>query len=211
MTSGTEPRTADHWWWRPGWAQGRTFYTWHCTFQNQPQVHGLAQKYRDALAGVPDLDLVPDLWLHLTMQGLGFTDEVSTTDVDAIVVEAQKRLALIPAFDIEFDRPTFTPEAVRWDPEGPVDAVRDAIREAIASVWPQVPEPAEGFSAHVTIAYANHDGPADKVLAALQDVPSQPVVASIASADLIILNRDQRMYEWEPYATASLSKGTSLG
>lgn len=201
-------RTVNHWWWRPGWREGRTFYTWHLTFDDQAAVHRLAATYREALASVPGLDLVPDKWLHLTMQGIGFTDEVDAGDVDAIVSEASRRLATIPAFNIELDRPVFTPEAIRWDPPTePIAVVRDNIREAIGAVWSEVPEDAKGFSAHVTIAYANQDGPADAALAAIAAAPSQPAIARIRSVELIILNRDQRMYEWQTYASAPLSDG----
>ncbi len=206
MTGDVDLRTADHWWWRPGWAPGRAFYTWHCTFRDQPDVHRLAQVYRSALEGLPGLDLVPDRWLHLTVQGLGFTDEVSATDVEAIVQESRARLALVPAFEARLDRPVFTPEAIRWDPEGPVDRVRQAIRAAIASVWPVVPEPADGFVPHVTIAYASQDGPAGPTLSALSAVPSTSATASVATVELIILNRDQHMYQWRSHATAALAE-----
>jgi hypothetical protein len=33
---------------------------------------------------LPDLDLVPGRWLHLTTQGLAFTDEISDDDVSAV-------------------------------------------------------------------------------------------------------------------------------
>jgi hypothetical protein len=35
----------DHWWWRPGWGVGRSFYTWHITFDDQPAVDRLAAEY----------------------------------------------------------------------------------------------------------------------------------------------------------------------
>lgn len=199
-------QTANHWWWRTGWRERRTFYTWHLTFDDQPAVHQLAASYRKVLASVPGLDLVPDQWLHLTMQGIGFTDEVNSDDLAAIIREVRQRLANIPAFDIELDRPVFTPEAIRWDPPTePIAVVRNGIREAIGAVWPVVPEAAEGFSAHVTIAYANQDGPADAALAAIAEPASQPTAARISSAELIILNRDQRMYEWQTHASVPLS------
>ncbi|MFI9598096.1 2'-5' RNA ligase family protein [Nonomuraea sp. NPDC052265] len=208
-----QQRMADHWWWRPGWGLSRRFYTWHLTFEHSPEVHRLAQTYRDALAEVSGLDLVPDKWLHLTMQGVGFVDEVSDADVRAIVDAAQTRLALLPAFELKLDRPRITPEAIRWEatPVGPPSAVRDAIRSAIADVWTTVPEPAEGFEAHVTIAYSNADGPAGPVQNALDQVDEPPALAEIRSADLIILNRDEQMYEWERFATAPLKAGPMRG
>jgi 2'-5' RNA ligase len=191
---------------RPGWQPGSRFFTWYLTFHDAPQVHELASRYRTALANVPGLDLVPDKWLHLTMQGLGFVDDVSEKDARAMVEAATVRLATVQSFDLELGRPTITPEAIRWDPISPGPAaVRQAIRAAISDVWPHVPEAAEGFSAHVTIAYSSSNGPAHPVNDALITVPSSPVVARIAHADLIILNRDHRMYEWQTFATVPLS------
>jgi 2'-5' RNA ligase len=164
-----------------------------------------AETYRVALGGLPSLDLVPDRWLHLTMQGPGFIDEVSASDVEAIVREVRARLALVPAFDIQLDRPVFTPEAIRWDPEGPVDRVRREIRAAIGEVWPVVPEGADRFTPHVTIAYANRAGPAAAILDAISSVPSEPATAAITAVDLIVLNRDQHTYQWQPHATAQLA------
>jgi len=74
----------DHWWWRPGWQEGRRFYTFHVTFGQQPGVQQLAKQARDRLKGFPTLDLVPGRWLHLTMQGVGFEGEVSAADLTSI-------------------------------------------------------------------------------------------------------------------------------
>jgi 2'-5' RNA ligase len=204
----TDPaQMADHWWWRPGWSVGRRFYTWHITFEHSPNVHRLAATYRQALAGLPALDLVPDQWLHLTMQGLGFVDQVPEPDARAVVDAAAARLAQIPSFDITIDRPQVTPEAIRWeaDPTQPVAEVRSAIRAAIADVWPSVPEQADGFRPHVSIAYSAGDVPARPVLETIATVPSSPATTRIGSAELIVLHRDKRMYEWETFASIPLS------
>ncbi|WP_269853073.1 2'-5' RNA ligase family protein [Streptomyces sp. RPT161] len=197
---------ANHWWWRPGWKPGRKFYTWHLTFQGAADVHRLAAAYRRCLADVTGLDLVPDQWLHLTMQGLGFTDEVSEKDALAIVDAATVRLAHIPAFDLTLNRPQITPEAIRWDAEprqGPA-AVRSAVRAAIGAVWEDVPENADGFTPHVSIAYSNDDGPAAPIAEALASVNEPTATARIEQVELIVLNRDRRMYEWEPFAHVPL-------
>lgn len=195
----------DHWYWRPGWAVGRRFYTWHLTFADSPDLHRLAADYRKALADAPGLDLIPDKWLHLTMQGVGFIDEVEATDVDTILAEARRRLAAIAPFDLVFTRPIVTPEAVQWavDPAGP-NAARGAIRDAIGAVWPQVPESADGFKAHVSIAYSNSDGPATPIETALDRVQAEPATVRVSSAELIVLHRDNRMYEWTTHARAEL-------
>jgi hypothetical protein len=35
--------TRDHWWWRPGWHKGRSFYTWHITFPSSNLIRQIVQ------------------------------------------------------------------------------------------------------------------------------------------------------------------------
>ena len=93
------PPMIDHWWWRPGWSVGRRFYTWHLTFENAPEVLRLVHEY-DAHLDLPGLDIIPDQWLHLTMQGIGFVGEVDEADVDKIVASAGPRLAALDPFAV---------------------------------------------------------------------------------------------------------------
>lgn len=206
MTHETDT-LANHWWWRPGWQMGTRFYTFHLTFDDQHELHRLAADYRSALKPFPGLDLIPDQWLHLTMQGLGFADQVSDTDVDAVIEAARDTLARVEPFTLEFTRPVITPEAILWavDPAGP-SAVRDAIREAIGRVWPEVPEPATGFRAHVSIAYSNSEGPAAPIATALETVHTEPAHVRVDAAQLIVLNRDNTMYEWTTRAAIPLGR-----
>jgi len=202
----TQEFMADHWWWRPGWSVGRRFYTWHLTFDGQPDVQRLVGAYRDALAGLPGLDLIPDRWLHLTMQGIGFVDEVEERDVAAIVDAARVRLASVPAFEAQFGAPAVTPEAVECfaEPTEPVAAVRSAIRAAIGDVLLEVPEAADGFRPHVSVAYSSSDGPAAPIRNTIAALQIPPATARITSAELIVLHRDRRMYEWQPFAQVPL-------
>ncbi|WP_369696823.1 2'-5' RNA ligase family protein [Streptomyces sp. XD-27] len=175
-------------------------------FAHAPDVHRYAAAYRDALAHLPGLDPIPDQWLHLTMQGLGFIDEVDERDVQAIAAAAQRRLADLPALELTLTDVIVTPEAVLApaQPTDAVTAVRETIRSAIAEVWPTVPEAPDGFRPHVSIAYSNSEAPAEPVYQALSTVNTAPATARITAADLIVIHRDQRMYEWEPYAHAPM-------
>ncbi|MFI9343309.1 2'-5' RNA ligase family protein [Streptomyces sp. NPDC052773] len=197
----------NHWWWRPGWSVGRRFYTWHLTFEGQTDVHRLAGEYRAALAPLGDLlTPIPDRWLHLTMQGIGFVGEAKEPDVHAIVEVARERLAAVPSFDIRIGPVVLHSEAVLLPvhPDGPVRQVRDAIRASIGEVLGEVPEKAESFTPHVSVAYSAADGPAAPIMEALRELDPEPARARISSAELIIIHRDNRMYEWEPFATVSL-------
>lgn len=94
--SDDEERMRDHWWWRPGWRPGRRMYTWHFTFDGQTALHELVNAYQERLAGLPSLDPIPRQWLHLTTQSIGFTDEVSDSDIDAIVKASRELLGGTP-------------------------------------------------------------------------------------------------------------------
>jgi 2'-5' RNA ligase len=203
----TQPETMrNHWWWRPGWKVGRRFYTWHLTFDRQADVHRMASACRAGLASTPGLTPIPDRWLHLTMQGIGFVGESEENDVLAITEAASTRLAKVPAFDLQIGPAILDPEAVllRVQPDGPVRAVRDAIRAAIGDVLPEVPEKAEGFTPHVSVAYSATDGAAAPIAAALAGVDVPPATARITSAELIVLHRAHQMYEWESFAQVPL-------
>ena len=203
----TQPaRMRNHWWWRPGWSHGRSFYTWHLTFGDQPDVHRLADDYRRALGPLGGLDLIPDRWLHLTMQGIGFVDDVDEHLVRDIVDAAAQHLGEIPAFEITLTGPVLDPEAVLIPvhPAEPVRAVRDATRAAITEVVGDAPESADGFVPHVSVAYSSSDGPAAPYAAAMEGLDVPPATARVDRAELIVLNRDNRMYEWERFAGVPL-------
>jgi 2'-5' RNA ligase len=198
----------DHWYWRPGWHVGRSFYAWHITFKDAPEVQRLAAFYQDRIR-LAFLDPVPAEWLHLTMQGVGFTDEVSDHDIQAIVLAAQERCKQLAPFTLRLGPvdadPQGTPLAVR--PWAPVVELRQAIRAAIADVWggEQVPEAADGFFVHVTIFYGNAVADVSPLRQALTELRSTPPVeTTVRSVSLIRLNRDEKIYKWETVAEVML-------
>lgn len=206
--SATGRPMRDHWWWRPGWRAGRSFYTWHVTFDDQPTVHRLAADYAPVLDHLPTLDPVPVRWLHLTMQGVGFTDSVDRVDVDAIVRAARGRCAGLAPFTVVLGPSRVDPEALKLPakPEEPVIALRAAIRAAIGDVWgpDEVPEDANGFRPHVSLAYSNADGPSEPIAERLAARSGTSAEITVRSAALIELNRDHRAYEWAHIASADL-------
>jgi hypothetical protein len=92
-------RVRRHWWWRPGWRPGRRQVAWHLTFGDQTVSRGQADLrrvvggYQARLAGLPGLDPALVKWLHLTVQGIGFADEVGVGDVERIVAPVRRRCA----------------------------------------------------------------------------------------------------------------------
>jgi len=196
----------NHWWWRPGWSDGRRFYTWHLTFNDQPDVHRFADAYRRALAPAEGLDLIPDAWLHLTMQGVGFIDDVSEAAAEGIAAAARRRLAILNPFGLSLRAPLVDPEAilVPVEPAEPVRDLRLALRAAIGDVLQDVPEDAGGFTPHVSLGYSNAEGASAPYAAAIAAADIPPAQALITHADLITIHRDHQMYEWTTVAEVPL-------
>jgi 2'-5' RNA ligase len=169
----------------------------------------LAAAYQARLAGLAGLDLVSARWLHLTTQGVGFTDEVGDEDVAAIVVAARRRLASVSPEQVRLGPARVTPEAILLDvePTAGLMAIRTALRAAISDVWSadKVPESAE-WAPHVSIAYSSTSAPSSPYVTALAKCGAT-AGSLIQSVHLIILGRDQHMYEWVTHASIQLSRG----
>lgn len=203
--------TRNHWWWRPGWRTGRAFYTWHVTFDQASEVHRLVHSYRERLAAISGLDPIPAQWLHLTVQGIGFTDEIESSVVDQIAAAAAERCASLPAFQISTGDLSIEPEVVRFEvePIEPLVRLRHELRAAIGDVLgaEAVPESADGFKPHLSLAYSSADGvPLSEVAAALSEGEVGTTSATVEAASLLMLNRDQRCYQWTVHARSALAE-----
>ncbi|CRK61810.1 hypothetical protein [Alloactinosynnema sp. L-07] len=198
----------DHWWWRPGWRPSRSFFTWHFTFADQPAAERLVADYAHIFEKLPMLDAVPLRWLHLTTQGIGFTDEVGRGDLDRMIEATRERCARLEPFTVTLGPAHVDPETVQMPvrPAEPLVRVRAAIRDAIADVWgaDQVPEAADSFRAHVTLAYSNAAGPADPIAVALAAYGDRKADVTVSAVSLIDLNRDRKSYEWTDVESVEL-------
>jgi 2'-5' RNA ligase len=205
-----------HWWWRPGWRPGRRQYAWHLTFGEQAVSRGRAELRRVAgddqarLAGLPGLDLVPFEWLHLTVQPVGFADEVGAGELERIVAAVGRRCVALAPLRLTLGPATLQAEGV-WLPVAPAAAVRRVraeVRAGIAEVWgAQVPEPAGGFTPHVSLAYSNTDGPDEPYAAALAAAAPRSATVGLAAMHAISLVREGHSYRWDTLATLPLGTG----
>ncbi len=212
MVSLRPERMRDHWWWRPGWRAGRRLYTWHLTFEGHHDLHQLVRAYQDSL-DVPELDLVPLEGLHLTMQGVGFTDEVSRQQLRQLVVAAERRCGALAPLTLTLGPARVDPEGVCLPvaPQGPVRWLRMAVRGAIAEVLGEgrVPDAAEEFWPHVSVAYSNADGPAAPIVERVGRVGALEAVVTIGEVRLLELERAGHVYRWETRAVVPLGTVTS--
>jgi 2'-5' RNA ligase len=193
----------DHWWWRPGWRAGRHFYACHITLRDQPGVQALVATYQAAIRGIEGLEPIPAEWLHLTMQGIGFVDEIDAQKLTRTVACVQRQINDVPAPTVSFHMPVVRPEAVYLpaSPSEPLRALRAAAMGGIAeALRPErlhhAPEQARGYRPHVSIAYSNRRQPSRPIVEALSRVQPAPVTAVISEVSLLEFHRDRRMYEW---------------
>lgn len=204
----------DHWWWRPGQRIGRRLYTFHVTFNGETIAEGfdamqqMVRSYQAQLAKLPNLDLVPPQWLHLTTQGVGYTDEVHEAEAQKITEAVRRRCARLSPLTVTIGPAHLDPEGVPLavTPSEPLVQLRAEIRAAIGDVWGthRVPEPAEGFHPHVSLAYSNAAGPAAPHAELLSSLEPMSVDVTICATQLIVLGRDIHLYSWQPYATVPL-------
>jgi hypothetical protein len=187
-------------------------YAWHVTFGDQPAVQDLAARARALLGDVPGLDLIPGPWLHLTTQDVGFSDEVSSADLAAITAAARSRLAAVPPAAVIVGPARVVTEGIACDalPADALRPVRDAVRAGIGDVWGRARVPGEAdWWPHVSLAYASAGGPAAPVEAAL-DGFGETAVITVTEIQLILLGRDEHVYQWETLAAARLGAAGRL-
>jgi hypothetical protein len=206
MTTG---RMADHWWWRPGWRPGRRMYAFHFTFGDQPAVCELAAACQALLAGLPGLDPVPARWLHLTVQDVGFTDEVTDRDLTALVAAARRRLASLEAPRVTVGPAHAVTESIvlKVGPAGGLSAVRTGLRMAMCEVMPLHPVIGRGqWWPHISVAYSSAMFPAAPYETALAGRSGSADVL-LDTVRLITVGRDHHRYEWALRDTIPLHGG----
>jgi 2'-5' RNA ligase len=172
-------------------------------------VRRLATEYQAHL-DFAGLDRIPIHGLHLTMQGVGFTDEVSATDIDAIAESVSHKLMAIEPIPVTLASPIVNEEAVLIpvSPAERLNALRAAVRAGIADIWGAgtVPEEADGWLPHMSLAYSNTTSPTAPVIDAINNAAVRPAAATVTAVQLIILGRDTHEYRWETRATVELGR-----
>lgn len=193
----------NHWWWRQGWRTGRHFYACHLTLDDQPALRSLVAQGQAAMSGLPMLDLIPGEWLHVTMQGIGFVDEIGPSDLAKVRENLIKHLGALKPPVVTFQHTTIRPEAVylKAQPGKVLYGVRQQMHSAVLAAlgserFPEQMPQADGFTPHVSAAYVNAASPAEPIAQALASVNPQPVTVTFAHASLLEFHRDHRMYEW---------------
>ena len=198
--AGGVAQTRNHWWWRPGWGIGTRYFTWHLTFEHCHELHLLASRMRPALTRHPVQDVIPDPWLHLTMTGIGFEDDVTDDQLDRIAREVFEELPELPSGVLTLDSLLVADEGVL------LPARKDTWLMELSALQRRVVGEVVGhaewhaaFWPHVSLSYASGPSPVAPLVADLEAVapPQETLAVARPRVTLMRLNRDSRQYQWD--------------
>jgi len=192
-----------HWTDLTDWSPGRSLFACYLTFGPDPAMAGYAGRFQRALADVPEMDPIPHRWLHLTVQGIGFSDTLRPGQAEQVTEAIRDRLAAAEPVAFTVHRPVISTDAVYLParPAAPLAALREAVREDAAAVMaPAALYPLPGqegrFHPHVSLAYATAGVPVSVLRGRLDRVVTEPLTVSVADVSLIDLRRDDRRWAW---------------
>ena len=184
---------------------------WFMVVSENPQVADLVRDGQARLAGLPGLDFVPQEWLHITTLIAGFSDAITSDQVNAMTYHARRILARIPPVKVTIGRVLYHPRAIMLaarpsDALEPVlQAARDATRIATGYDGTLYRAP---WIPHVTLAYSNSVRPAAPAIKALGlELPQRQI--SIDSIDLVSQAPEQ-LWTWHPVSHVLFEPGLPL-
>ena len=88
-------RMRDHWAREQPWRADQRLWALYVTCGSIPSVVAHATQFQERLFGMRGLDLVEPRWLHLTVLGVAFVDEVDPVAMARLVEQAQAEAARI--------------------------------------------------------------------------------------------------------------------
>lgn len=189
-------------WLHNHWSQpvGRRAYYWYLTFENSPQLHALTAECQKEIA-FPYYDLTPAGGLHLTIDRVAFDGDITRRQITGVETAAAHACQEVPPFKVTIGALGGTSGAVGFTafPAKPIQELRDKLRTAALSVFPEAPVTRSDSHPHVAIAYANSDDiPAAEAIAAVETLnPSARVDVTINEAKLVLLEQCSRSYSWQ--------------
>ncbi|WP_432838783.1 2'-5' RNA ligase family protein [Dactylosporangium sp. CA-092794] len=182
------------------WARKTTrrAYYWYLTFEHCTELQSLAQRCRDGIP-LPYYDFTPLAELHMTLERVAFDGDIGLEQIDTIVAAAAQACSALRPFTIAVAGLGGTPGALGFSvvPHEPLRALRDTLREATLSAYPQAPVRPPGFHPHVAIAYCNSDVPATQAITAVERLsPLDIVTVPVSQVALVVIERRSRAYSW---------------
>ena len=194
----------DHWAREQPWRAGQRLWALYVTCGSFPSVVAHAAAFQERLSQVRGLDLVEPRWLHMTVLGVAFVEEVEPAAMARLVDRATAVAAAEPPMEMVAAAPRAMSDAV-WMPVSTTPSVvplRNRLEEVVLTCLGREPHalplPSTGFQPHISIAYANAGAPpADEVNDRLSGLDLPPVHFRASHLSLLRLRRESSRWSWD--------------
>ncbi len=204
--TGTTLSTAGltgHWHELDGWNRHRALLACYLTFEDQPELHAVIDAYQTPLKGLRELDPILPQWLHATVQGVAFADEL--TDGSAALIgerladslKTQRPIGLVTGEPIAGSSGLYLQVA----PAAPIAQLRQLVRDATWDVLGTAAHDLPGqehavFDPHVSFMYANAAISLRQIWDRLSAVTHAPARFDVYSLSMVMLHRDDQDRRW---------------
>jgi 2'-5' RNA ligase len=167
-----------------------------------PETHkGKPSGARTALTPLRDL--------HMTLDRVAFDGDVTPDLLETIEAAAILACKKTKPFDVTIGSLGGTPGAIGFtaSPAQPIRELRDTLRAATLSVYPDAPVRRPEFHPHVAIAYANSDNvSAIEAIKAVGKLNATTRIGiTITEVTLVLLERRPRSYAWQAVSRIPLA------
>jgi 2'-5' RNA ligase len=212
VVATAQPGLRNHWQWRPEWVSDRPCLLWYLTFESQPQLSRQAEQVHACLRDVPTVDVVPLPWLHLTLDDVGFADELTPRQIEEVVGSARDAVQdwAPPPLTLGPLAPMDDSVVQRAGPTDELTDLRDRLRAATTTVLGHGTRSAlDEFWPHVTLAYLNDVCAPSTVMDPLLPLAGARVVVAAPRLTLASVTRRDRHYQWTGRAELPLTPPTT--
>lgn len=182
-------------------------YYWFLTFEHAPELHASAKDCQQTIDSRL-FDLTPVDRLHLTLDRIAH-DGTSTPEQRAAIAEAaQRECENQGPFVLTIEQLTNLRGAIGFtlSPAERLNDLRNTLRTATLSAFPDAPVKDSSSEPHVTIAYPMYEGLAAAAAAAAAgiDAALDGVAVTVSEVTMVALERCGHGYWWDTVARISL-------
>lgn len=193
-------------WDRAGWWPGRSGYYWYLTFEDASPLRSLATRCQQVFAEHVGFDLVPTNDLHMTLDRIGFEDEVTKSQLSLISRGVELAASQWAPLTITVGPLAGSSGALSFS-ASPKDSI-NTLRLELSRVSQQfseavLSEPA--FRPHIGIAYCNSSLPAGPIIETVSQLRQiAPIQVPVTQVSLVRLTRLERAYRWSVHQRVRL-------
>lgn len=150
--------------------------------------------------------------LHMTIDRIGFDDEMRPDELDAVAEAATRECERLAPFEMLIGPLAGSAGAISFSaaPLERILEVRKALRAATAKVRKRTEFAKDTFRPHVGIAYCNTEVPTSSIVPKVRPLRElKPARAHVGGASLVLLTRGVQSYRWSTLTDVRFSEPPS--